>query len=430
MGRMFPILLAFCATMSALSAQKLIVVNGGLFGGGSPTNLGYYDVGSQQFTSLDTLGTSAAQDAFIEDNRYLYVAASDSIFKYDLVTGNRLVANAFGGWSAIKLALYQDYLLVGNWYSMSDGNLRIFNKNSFAFVDSIPEIVRGATDIVVVGDTAYIAQNINDFTTNFTDSLGYLSVVDLSTMTWLRNDTLAANGEDLGRLWWNGDEHLYALNSVSNTIATYHIPTRQHSLVPAGVDLQLSYYGNTIFAHNAAWYIPFNGGIGSYSIPNALPTTIVPDIVPLGNYEGFGWAMDTLLNQNIFISRVFYSNQANNSGIYYGLNGDSLGVFPVGASPEVLCIWYDHLLSAVDAENQSESALQLDVLPNPTSDFLRLASEHLPERVSLYISDLSGRNVLQQSHFQPKEDRLDVRHLATGVYVLTVEQASILFIKQ
>ena len=106
--------LFYFAAFSALFAQQLVVVNGGAFGGSNNTNIGLYSIDNQQYTPLDTVGTTAAQDAFIENNRYLYLAASDSIFKYDLVNQTRLASAAFGGWSAIKLGVYQNYLLVGD----------------------------------------------------------------------------------------------------------------------------------------------------------------------------------------------------------------------------------------------------------------------------------------------------------------------------
>jgi hypothetical protein len=106
--------------ISTVSAQQLVVVNGGLFGSQTDfANIGIFNSVSGTFTTLDTIYTNSVQDVLIEENRYIYVAAQDSIVKYDLWTAERLSAAAFGAASTIRLGLYNDKLLVGNWYGTS-----------------------------------------------------------------------------------------------------------------------------------------------------------------------------------------------------------------------------------------------------------------------------------------------------------------------
>lgn len=409
----------FCALAllsGTVAGQQLVVANGGTFGGSNNTNVGLYNIGNQQFMSLDTVGTSSVQDVYIEDNRYLYLAAGDSLFKYDLVNKTQLAAAAFGGVSAIKLGVYQNYLLAGNWYGLSGGNLRFFDKNTLAYIDDIPEIVRGATDFVIIGDTAYISQNLNDFSTNFIDSLGYLAVVDLSNMAWLRNDTLANNGEDLGRLWYAGEDLnlIYGFNSVSNTISLYDISTLNRQTIDANADLQLNYYGNALFAKGNELYMPFDGGIGAYSIQNLTVTN--NNIVNLGSYEGFGFALDTN-NTHIYLSRVFYSNQVANTGTIYNANGDSIGVFPVGYSPEILTIWYDNLLSSLLPQPlQTNVADNIDVYPNPATHSFQIQNSDF-ELFDVQIIDALGKIVHQQKRVSSQQT-ITISHLSTGVYTV------------
>ena len=247
---------------SFLSAQQLIVANGGIFGSSTEfANIGIYNSSDGSFRQLDTVRTNSVQDILVEENRFIYLAAQDSIVKYDLWTGERIAAGQFGAPSTIRLGIYGEKLIVGNWYAASEGNLRIFDKNSLSFIDSIPEISKGATDFSIIGNKAFIAQNNTN--ANYADTLGYIAVVDLDNLIFLRYDTLSTVGDEIGRLVNVGDTMLYSVNGISSTISSLHITSGVKNTVAAAAVLNPKTTGKSVFFDGTKWYLPFNNGFSS-----------------------------------------------------------------------------------------------------------------------------------------------------------------------
>jgi hypothetical protein len=394
------------------SAQQLLIVNGGSFGSATEkANLGVFNASTGLYTHIDTIYTNSVQDVLIEADRYAYVAAQDSIVKYDLWSGQRLAATAFGASSTIKLGLYNNALLVGNWYGASTGNLRIFDKYTLDFQDSIPEITKGAQDFVVLGDFAYISQN--NTSGSWSDTLGYLAVVNLNTLSFVRNDTLSTIGEELGRLVNVGDTAIYSLNSVSNTISYYHIPTANSNTVMAAGILSPKSYGGTAYQDGInSWYLPFNNGIGTFDLVNN--SVLSADIITTAG--GTAFAVDTVNNQ-IYLSYINYVNQSLNQGIYYNSNGDSLGTFPVGISPEVLAIWYSNVTLNTNS-NFFATELNVKAFPNPVVDYLNIQTSANIKAVR--VSDLQGRILYFSEINAAKQAQIDLSNFAAGTYFLTV----------
>lgn len=395
-----------------LQAQQLMVLNGGSFGSTTDiANLGVYTPSNGSYQSLDSIQVTAVQDLLIENDRYAYVAASDSILKYDLFSGERIAATSFGGLSTVHLELYNNQLLVGNYYGLNDGNLRIFDKSDLSFQDSIPEINKGATDFLVIGDYAYISQNNN--TPNFQDTLGYLAIVDLSSNSFLRNDTLGTTGEDIGRLLNVGDTAIYSLNTASNSISYYHISSQQSNLLNTTVDLNPRTLGSTIFYDGNLWYFPYDSGIGSYDLVNNTVGTANIVSIP-SNWQGYGFAMDTS-KEEFFLSYIDYGNQNLNIGIHYDMNGDSIGSFPVGSSPEILEIWYSDVVSNMMSIQEKT---KLSVFPNPTVDYFQIEASSLLSSVELY--GVNGQ--LIRNWLNPENNQFDIRDLQAGQYFLRIKE--------
>jgi hypothetical protein len=404
-----------------LSAQQLIIANGGLFGSQTDfVNLGIYDSRNGNFISLDTVKSNSVQDVLVENDRFIYLAAQDSIIKYDLQSGQRVAVNSFGATSTIRLGIYQNKLLVGNWYGNATGNLRIFDKNDLSFIDSIPEITKGATDFVVIGNKAYLAQNNTN--SNYMDTLGYMAVVDLDNLNFLYNDTLSTVGDEIGRLVNVGDTAIYSINGNSNTISRLNLLNGNKNTVAASAVLNPRYTGASVFFDGNKWYLPFNNGIGTFDIVNN--SVIQPDIVTVDPNKGFAFAVDPNLAK-IYVSQIDYSNQSNNSGIVYDFNGDSTGVFPVGFSPEVLGVLNNQ--NVLGNEIIFEENIDFKVFPNPCTDFLQISSKE--EIKSLKVFNQLGQLVSEFNHLIGSEISINTSSWENGIYSLNIGHQTILFFK-
>ena len=418
----FVLSLALLLFATSLLAQKLIVVNGGITRLSGPpstdyANVAIYDISDDSYTSFDTIYTNSVQDAMIEANQFLYVAAQDSVVKYDLATRKRLAATAFESTSTVKMAIYNDKLLVGNWYGSTSNNFRIFDKNTLVFEDSIPEISRAATDFVVIGDTAYIAQNLTGG--SWQDTLGHMAVVDLTTMTWVRNDTIHANGEEFGRMTVVNSDQIYVLSSASNVTAHYNTQNNQSTITTnTGIDLSLRTYGASIYEKDDTWYFPCsNSNICSYNLING---TVVNDSIvnALGTANAFALTMDTL-NNYFYTSKIHYGNSTADRGVIYNIAGDSIGSFPTGFYPEVLVMYYDHLSSSNKTANPTSS---FKVYPNPARHYLNLDFVDIRQR-QLIISNLSGQRIFN-TQLNSRQTTLDIKNLSTGFYQVTIVDES------
>ncbi len=342
--------------------KRIVTINGGQFGNQSNNaNISSYDPTTGIYTSLDTIQTQSIQDVLVE-GRTMYVAAQDSIVKYDVVTGDRIAAAAFGAPSTISMATYQDYLLVGNWYAPFgqvgpyENNFRIFDKNTLAFVDSIPEIHQGVKSFVVVGDTAYIGQNYTS--SAFTDSAGWMVKVDLASLTY--SDSIAVNtmNEDLGRMM-EKDGMVIGLNSASNSVTIYDPLTGTAMTDTANADLSLSIYGSQfVVDQSGTLHTKVNGNIATYDpvSRSVIEADIVDTVIT-------AFTLDTV-NQRYYVTQTDFFSYVG--GGIYDTAGQRVDTFLVGTSPEAIVAIYNELPVAVDDTVQIFVTFdyQFDVLEN------------------------------------------------------------------
>ncbi len=414
--------LLFFVTLSLFSAalnaqnESIIVVNGGLFGSTNYANTTIQNLepNAAPAALLGTVEVTSIQDILIDSN-FAYVAAQDSIVKYDWTTKTRVAAAAFGGVSTVKLALYQDKLLVGNFYEPFGGtgpypnNLRIFDATTLAFIDSVPAVTKPTKDILIIGDYAYIGQN-NAKVVGFGDTLGYITVYDILADTIVRNDTLGIMGEEIGRLITENGI-IYALNGASNTIGEYEIATGGKTIYAAGVDLKPATYGPTAFPDNGVWYFPYDSGIGSYSLIARLP------LVHRVTYTGSSAFTFNPFNSTFCVATTNFGNQTLNTGIVYNLQGDSLHTFEVGFSPEALAVVSNAILSTTIVPAQGVE-LNYSLAPNPAREQLTVRLDKV-EPVRLEIINQVGQTLLLEQSVQTSTT-LDVSQLSTGVYWIVV----------
>lgn len=400
---------------SSVAQQSIIVVNGGIFGSSSEfANVSIENLATGVFSTMDTIYETSIQDIVIE-GQYAYVAAQDSIVKYDWTTQTRVAAAAFDAPSTINMEIHGGNLLVGNWYAPwgwtgpYNKHFLAYNKNTLALVDSVPEVTMPAKDFVVVGDYAYIGQNASS--TTYSDTMGYVAVVDLNTFNFVRYDTLSTMGDDVGRLVAEGNM-VYSINGTSNTISSYNTVTFAKNTQAAGTDLKPKGNGPTAYTKGAGvWYFPYDSGIGSYNL--STNTIVTPNIV---NITGsFAYAMDTV-NDRFCVSHIDFTNQLNNKGRVYDMNGDSVGMFQVGYSPEALAIVSSAISGTITIAQADE--LAYEVYPNPTSTTLNIAMDKA-EAVNISIINQVGQTVLYQKGTD-LTTTINVESLAVGVYFVAV----------
>ena len=149
------ILVLFCVGKNSLlkaqdnvTVPQVIIGNGGRFETTPPffdyVTMESYNTSTQTYTLFDTIYTQSIQDILVSDH-YAYVAAQDSLVKYDLDTWQRVAAVADSGLS--KLAIYNDKLIVTKQYPVSRFFVEVLNSSDlsiFSLIDNISGECGGA----------------------------------------------------------------------------------------------------------------------------------------------------------------------------------------------------------------------------------------------------------------------------------------------
>lgn len=392
---------------TALSAQQAIFVNGGRFS--DPTNnvnLVSLDVQTNTYTTIDTIQTQSVQSLLIEGN-VAYVAAQDSIVSYDLSTNARIAAASFNGPSTKGLSVYNNQLLVGNWFGKSADNLYIYDKNTLTLTDSITQITKGVSNMIVNGDTLYIAQNYTS--SGFTDSAGYISVVDLNTMTYVRDITFSNNNEGLGYLVSNASNTgFFGINT--NSVIEYNYSTGNVTTTPSLLRLSASSSKSTI--NGDTLYLEVNSNVGSMSLSTGaiIDTNIVA-------YDPTSFSVDTL-NNKIYATATDFSGFKE--GKVFDFNGVELDTLIVGFSPEIIKIYYGNITSI---KKNDRPLTKFSIYPNPAAEQIKVDVSKFQDNTTVLVSitDISGKLHLQRNYSTISMFDLNIEHLTSGIYLVSLQ---------
>jgi len=381
--------------------HKSVIVNGGFFEFAPPytdyVTITVHDHVENTSSIVDTIFTQSAQDIVMDTNSF-YVAAADTIVRYDY-DFNKITTAPFAGSSTIKILIYKDKLIVGNWYGATENNILVYDKNSLLLIDSIPEVAYGAKDFVIKGDTLYVQQNLTN--SMFTDSAGFLSVIDLNKMQHVRDVQLNNNNYDLGRLLVYGDS-IIGLNSISNTITTYLISTGNSSTQPANFDLQTNFYGQQYHRSGGELYLIAEGGVYTLDLKN----------YGLGNLpiidSATAFAYDTA-NGAFVVTHTDFGSYS--WGGEYNENGTLEDSISVGYAPECIGLIYGSFVGRKEIIQQA-----ITPLPNPFVNTIDLKFEDDSPR-TIQIWDMSGRKVFEKQVIGPNTT-LNLIDLKPGVFIL------------
>lgn len=393
---------SFCTLTATaqVSVNQIVILNGGQFGNPlENVNVTLYDPVLDSYQTIDTIYTQSVQNLVIEDS-IAFVAAQDSIVSYNLNTRQRVAAQKFttpGAQSAIGLAVSGQYVLVGNWYGPFGGNitghnLRIFDKNTLAFVDSV-DIPDPVKDIVVIGDTAYIARNYSS--SSFADSAGYLTKVDLTNLQQAGDITFNNNGEGLGRLLTEG-QMIYGVNEGSNSLTSYNSSTQSSSTVSLPANVSTNPYGPQAYVDGDQLYFRFGGhygfgqvGMDTLGVYDITTQQMVDTIAMDSNILAF--AIDTI-NDRSYHTQSDFVNYT--TGAIFE-NGAYAGALDVGLSPETIGIFYRQGNAAPYASNDTvTTSLATNVIDVQANDFDVDAGQTLTTNIISTTIAFGNANIL------------------------------------
>lgn len=403
-------------------SQKTIVVNGGQFGNPSENvNVNIYDVSSKTSVTIDTIHTNSVQDILIEGD-IAYVAAQDSIVRYNLITEQRTAAAKFAGVSTKTMVLAaNNELIVSNWFGQTSNNLYIYNATTLALIDSI-NAPQGVTSLLLDSVVLFANQNGSTGSPSFQDTLGSILVIDVANRNIVTTINTPSYTGDVGEIIAKANRSgLYTFNSVSNSINDVIYPTVTLPLFAAtnvatnqnlkvGNRSQYNVYKDTVF-------LRMNQGIGSFNLNplSLIDSNIVDTVVTAFTYD--------TLNSNFYITQTdFFSFTL---GKIYDRNGNYLDTIPVGFSPEVIRMYYNQVTGIF--ETNPERVAVFSVFPNPAKNqFTIRLKEAVKAGSSVSIMNLNGQ-VVKKELINQMSTQLNVSELSSGIYFVTLQTGAEFF---
>ncbi|OFY48275.1 MAG: hypothetical protein A2W85_13965 [Bacteroidetes bacterium GWF2_41_31] len=392
-----------------LGAQSFTVKQVMIGSGGNYANpddfveLSSYDPVSDQSVNFGTVFTQSVQDVMISDG-FLYVAAQDSIAKYDANTYERLAITAASGVN--KLDLYEGRLLATFAYPVTENFVREFDASDLTFLGYIADVSDESAGMLIIGNRLYVA-----VPGGWTSITGKMAMIDLDSFELI--DEVDLGSEAMGIY------NLYLANNQIVTVNRSAWGTTTGNLTTINTDLsQFTHYtyaesiGAGIGVYDNLLYTQMNNGIGSVNLETMeleKSTVVEPFAMSIAAAK-----LDTV-NGLFYITITDYS--ALGAGFIYNLAGEEQNTFDAGISAEAIAIDYRSSVGVQEFHTQ----IALQAYPNPTQDVCRIS---LPDELAgaqWKICDLQGRIYLEgNTDLNRKTLNLDLEGLQNGMYIITL----------
>ncbi|PKP31438.1 MAG: hypothetical protein CVT99_08830 [Bacteroidetes bacterium HGW-Bacteroidetes-16] len=399
-------------TCPYLGAQSFTVKQVMIGSGGSYANpadfveLSSYDPVSDQSVNFGTVFTQSVQDMMINDG-FLYVAAQDSIAKYNANTFQRIAVTAAVGVN--KLAVYQNKLMATFAYPVTENFVREFDASDLTFLGSIADISDESAGMLIVGNRLYVA-----VPGGWTSTTGKMAMIDLDSFELI--DEVDLGSEAMGIY------NLYLANNQIVTVNRSAWGTTTGNLTTINTDLSdFTHYAYTesigagIGVYDNLLYTQMNNGIGSVNLETMeleKSTVVEPFAMSIAAAK-----LDTV-NGLFYITTTDYS--ALGAGFIYNLAGEEQNTFDAGISAEAIAIDYRSSVGVREINTQ----IALRAYPNPTHDVCQIS---LPDELAgaqWKICDLQGRIYLEGSTaLNRKTLDLDMQSLQKGMYLITLRNS-------
>ncbi len=415
-GAVLSVLLSTAATAPAQTpyVRKVLTVNSGKFEFAPPytdfVNLQAYNPATGAITPAGSIGCQSAQSMVISGH-VAWVAAQDSIVKYDLTTLKRMGAVADSGLN--QLAIANGRLLVSKQFPVTTFFVEVLDTATLAPVARVAGISGDCAGITMASDTVYVAVNGGWMGTG-----GKLAVIDPSGWTLKTEVDFGAPAIGIFNLY-NYQGKVFSVNKTPygvvnlGSITSYNPAGRQfnnvvlHHTIGSGAGIR----GNLL-------YLGMDYGIGSFNMSTLIQDndTLVPD--PGSAFFRYitSAAVDTLSNL-LYINIGDYTTPG--TCLVTTLTGDSVTSYPTGISSDAVAIDYGRY--GTGAEEHSAPAAVV-VYPNPVRESATVLFRNgfTPQR--LVITDLTGRVLFERAENSPvSRVTIPCGRLAPGLYHLSVE---------
>ncbi len=369
---------------------------------------------------FNTIFTQSTQCVIVFE-KMAYVAAQDSIIKFNLNTMQRVAAVKDSGLS--QLAICKGRLVVSKQYPVSQHFVEVLDTATLGVVAQVTGISGDCGGIVLIQDTVYVAVNGGWMGTN-----GKLAVIDPATWSLVVEVDFGTDAVGIFNLY-NYEGNLFAVSKspygvvgsgnitgylpFNRTFTNFHL---SHTLsAGAGID------GNLLF-------VGMDNGIGSFNL-NTLAVED-PSVVNDPGSSSFIYITSAVVDS---MDHRIYTNIGDYATpghcLVTNLVGDSLTSYATGIATDAVAIDYRmYPVGIADGSQPKESAT---IYPNPVKDVLMVAWDGYAVETQLFISDITGRILFTKSVEATPTTPVAVpcHALQPGTYLLTIQTSKSKIVK-
>lgn len=400
----------FIFTGSGVFAQmthQIVVGNGGIYNNDADhvtiTGINPNDYAS---SPIGEIIRESIQDLIVVEN-LAFVAAEDSLVKFDLVSNTKMAAvfqpnlsRLYASEEVLYVSLRTDF----NGPPADGVYLRAFDFELNELYETT-EISTDAAGMCRNGDSLYVA-----VPGDWQATEGRFAVVSLD-FNYVREENWGADAVGIYDIFKN-DNILITVNkspygATSGSVSLYG--ANSGSLI--GTNVLDHVVGKGVAFEGELLYLGLDYGIGSYSIISStvVNAQIVPDPGSVNFINIAATVLDTV-NDKFYVTITDYFSLGQ--GIVYDMNGTELGNFDAAVSAEAMAVHYDLGSNIIDIEENV-----VNIYPNPFGNSLRIDAKNEILEVSVY--NTNGNKVFHSE--KGETDIYDLSHLKNGLYIIKIE---------
>jgi len=378
--------------------KQVIIVSGGIYSDPNDfVTISSYNPETETSTEFGTIYTQSVQDVIINGS-FAYVAAQDSIVKFNIDTYEKLASVASPGIN--QLATDGNVLLASFWYPVTDNFVKIFSLEDLSLVANIEGVSGDAAGFLIHDGIALVA-----IPGPYGSTTGKIAAIDI-------NQAILLSEDDYGD-FYSGINFFGFYNDVISSFMTTawgetntNIGTFDYSGdILEQYTINDANLANSAGQRNNLMYIELNNGIAEYDLNDNTETMIVSPLT-----ESIAASVIDTINNNFYITTSDFFSYGN--GYIYNFEGNQTSTIDVGISAQAIAVDYRTTTSINDNIND----FVISVYPNPAGNYIKLHSNKSIDIENIDIIDNLGRVVLSANN----DSKIDVSNLNTGIYFVIV----------
>lgn len=374
--------------------KQIIFVNGGNFSDPDDyVTIASYDPQTEVTTEFGTIYTQSVQNVLVYEN-YAFVAAQDSIVKFDIDTYTKVASVAATGIN--QLATDGDILLASFWYPATENFVQVFSLSDLTHIADVSGISDESAGFLINDGVALVA-----VPGGWASTTGKIASIDLSDYSLMSEDDYGDFYTGLGYFgWFNNEVTAFMKTPWGATEA--HVSTFDDE----GNELQQTTFtdasiGGPTGQVQDLFYCELNNGVAAYNF-NTKEMDMIVQPVSLS----LGASVIDSINNLVYLTTTDFVSTGE--GMIFDLDGNQTGSFDAGISAQAIAVDY-----RLNTSVQNNIVENISAFPNPAVNSIGFNIE--ASEINVNVIDINGRIVLSST-----SNKLDISNIGSGLYFVKI----------